>query len=236
MQFTATEPSTGIDFYRKPKMPLVRLCSHRLLGLELEIVFQPPRTISPACIFPRQVAFRFNPYVCLLPPCDLPPPDGPDPDRKKIIPWEPFADESLRFEVKFVPCDPRPEDESTTSPSINFLSDRNIGRDISGDQLRMASPGAPFYLWFRAAAVTVPGAYRLQISGFLKTNSGTNLLARTLSDPIHVVLSLPATESIESLDSFKRRLNEYERSRHNNSCASGERPPFWGKSMIHTEI
>jgi hypothetical protein len=215
-------------------MPLVRLCSHRLLGLKLEIVFQPPRTISPAGIFPQRVAFRFNPYVYLLPPStnDLP----PDPDRKKTIPWKPFADESLRFEIRFVPCDPRPEDESTTSPSSNFLSDRNINSDISGEQLRMASPGAPFYLWFRAAAVTVPGAYRLQISGFLKTQTGTNLLAQTLSDPIHVVLSLPATERLESLDSFKRRLDEYERSRLNNSCASGERPPFWGRSMIYSEI
>src|SRR5467141_1512392 len=108
-------------------MPLLRLDPYRMLGMELEIIFQPPSTISPGCLFPQPVGFRFNPYIFLL--------DDPRPPLVQKIPWIPQPGESLHFEARFITrdIDLRSEAESTpldssgavrTRPLIDILSDR----------------------------------------------------------------------------------------------------------------
>jgi hypothetical protein len=198
----------------------------RLTGLELTFVFQPPASISPGHPFPRPVVIRLEPYI-----------QAPEAtDSTQNIPQPPPEEEFLHFEFKFIRHDHPPQAESTPSPGpfnppggvrmcalIDTLSDRfniilsenNIRRHYSVDEMnRHLSTGTGrFYIWcttFRA--VRVPGAYRLQVLGYLKRKDGsTELLARTESDPIHVSFYNMPIESPESMDSFLRRVCEYDR-------------------------
>jgi hypothetical protein len=197
-------------------MPLLQLGPHHLLELDLEIAFQPPSSIAPGRPFPRPVAFRFKPSLHVI-----------GTDRIGVYPWIPPEGESLRFEVKFV----RRAGDSHISRSplrtvhtrpltdilsnrINTLSDGNANSsiDISREDLYRRMAGS-FYLWgSNYRAVRVPGAYRLQISGYLKRSNGsTILLARTESNPIHVNFNNLPIESPESTESFVNRLTEYGR-------------------------
>lgn len=194
-------------------MPLLQLGSHHILELDLEIAFQPPSSIAPGRPFPRPVAFRFKPTLHVI-----------GTDRVGVYPWIPAEGESLRFEVKFVrragdshisrsPLSTGPLTD-ILSNRINTLSDGNANTsiDISREELFRRVSGS-LYLWgSNYRAVRVPGAYRLQISGYLKRSNGsTILLARTESNPIHVNFNNLPIETPESSESFVSRLTEYGR-------------------------